>query len=79
MTKVELFEDIRKRHFVQEQSIRGIAQELNVHRRMVRQALESADPSARKQPEREPLVLTRSFRQIIDRWLLADRKALRKE
>lgn len=79
MTKVELFEDIRKRHFVHEQSIRGIASELHVHRRMVRQALEGAVPPARKQPKRQPLVLTRSFRQIIDQWLLEDRKAPRKQ
>lgn len=79
MTKVELFEDIRKRHFVHEQSIRGIASELHVHRRMVRHALEGAVPPARKQPEREPLVLTRSFRQLIDQWLLEDRTAPRKQ
>jgi len=79
VTKVELFEDIRKRHFVQEQSIRGIAQELHVHRRMVRQALESAVPPVRKQPRREPLMLTRPFRQLIDQWLITDRQAPRKQ
>jgi transposase len=79
VTKVELFEDIRKRHFVQEQSIRGIAQQLHVHRRMVRQALESAVPPARKPPRREPLVLTHSFRRLIDQWLLSDRRAPRKQ
>ena len=79
MTKVELFEDIRKRHFVHEQSIRGIAQALHVHRRMVRQALESSVPPARKQPERQPPVLTHAFRQIIDQWLLSDRQAPRKQ
>lgn len=52
MTKVELFEDIRKQNFVQGQSIRGIAQELQVHRRTERQALESAVPPARSRPSR---------------------------
>jgi len=79
VTKVELFEDIRKRHLVHEQSIRGIAEELHVHRRMVRQALESAVPPARKQPERERPVLRHTFRQQIDQWLLDDRKAPRKQ
>ena len=62
-----------------QQSIRGIAEELHVHRRMVRQALEGAVPPPRKQPKREPVVLTQSFRQIIDQWLLEDRKAPRKQ
>lgn len=79
MTKVELFELIRRDHYVDGQSRRAIAQARGVHRRTVRQALASARPAPRKAPVREPKVLTRALRQIIDGWLQADRQAPRKQ
>jgi transposase len=79
VTKVELFELIRRDHYVHGQSIREIAQQRGVHRRTVRQALASATPPARKAPVREPPVLTRALRQVIDGWLEADRRAPRKQ
>jgi len=76
---VELFELIRREHYVDGHSLRAIARRLGVHRRTVRQALASARPVPRKAPVREPPVLTRALRQIIDGWLQADRQAPRKQ
>ena len=79
MTKVELFEAIRRDKRVHGKGIRQIARERGVHRRMVREALESAIPRPRKPPEREPPVLTRELRVQIDKWLKEDRTAPRKQ
>lgn len=79
MTRVELFEAIRRDHFVRGKSIRGIARDRGIHRRMVRDALRSAVPPARKRPVREPPVLTPAMRVVIDAWLEADRTAPRKQ
>ena len=46
--KVELFEEIRREHAHGAGTIRAVAKELGVHRRMVRQALASAIPPERK-------------------------------
>lgn len=79
MTKVELFEAIRKDHLVEGESIRAIARDQQIHRRKVRQAIESAIPPARKRIVREPTVLTRALRSIVDQWLTEDRMAPRKQ
>ncbi len=79
MTKVELFELIRRDHKLEEQSIRGIARERGIHRRTVRQALSSAQPPERKKPKREPPVLTERLRGLVDEWLKADEQAPRKQ
>lgn len=75
MTKVELFELIRRDHYVEGYSIRHMARQRHRHRRMVRQALAAALPPPRKAVVREPWVLPRALRQIIDSWLTADREA----
>lgn len=72
---MELFELIRRDYYVEGHGIRHIARQRQVHRRMVRQALAAALPPRRKRPVREPWVLTWALRQIIDRWLVADREA----
>ncbi len=46
-TKVELFERIRREYEFGVGSIKGVAEKLRVHRRMVRQAISSADPHYR--------------------------------
>ncbi len=52
-TKVELIESIRReQRFGQMRSIRGLAKQFGVHRRMVRQALANALPPERKRPQR---------------------------
>jgi len=79
MTKVELFEAIRRDKFVHGKGIRQIARERQLHRRMVREALMSAVPRPRKAPERKPTVLTQALRAQVDEWLDSDRTAPRKQ
>ena len=50
--KVELFEQIRREYEFGVGTIKGLAGKLKVHRRMVRQALASAEPPARKPVKR---------------------------
>lgn len=79
MTKVELFEVIRREYFIHEKGIRRIARERGVHRRLVRQAIASALPAPRKVSEREAPVLTKPLQGVIDEWLRGDREAPRKQ
>lgn len=79
MTKVELFEAIRRDHHVRGLSIRQIAKQRGVHRRLVRQALSDAVPPARKVAERSSPVLDAQIRAQIDQWLVGDAKAPRKQ
>ncbi len=79
VTKVELFEFIRKEYFNQRKSIRQIAKEQRVHRRQVRRAIENAVPPTRKTACRKGTVLTLFVKQTIDRWLQADLQAPRKQ
>jgi transposase len=52
-SRVEQFENIRRQHRDEGASIRELARRHGVHRRTVRQALESAVPPARKTSERQ--------------------------
>ena len=79
MSKVELFEQIRRAWEVEGQSVRSLAREHRIHRRMVRQALQSARPPERKPAARQRPTLTREFRSLIDEWLGRDRQAPRKQ
>jgi transposase len=78
MTKVRLYELIRRAHKVEELGIRALAKKFNTHRRTVRAALESSTPKPRKQTER-PAPVVGPYRAIIAEWLLADTKAPRKQ
>jgi transposase len=76
--KVELFEQIRREYEFGIGTIKGVADKLGVHRRMVRQALANAEPPERKQSDRERRVIG-PLRPFIDAILEADRTAPRKQ
>ncbi|MHB8692661.1 MAG: IS21 family transposase [Solirubrobacteraceae bacterium] len=76
---MEQFEQIRRDHAREELSIRELAKRHGVHRRAVRQALESAIPPAKRAPEVRPAPKLGPYRAVIDAWLVADREAPRKQ
>jgi transposase len=78
-SRVELFEKIRRDHEFADLSTRELARRYGVHRRTVRQALESALPPERKRPEGRPAPALGSWREWIDEILVADRDAPRKQ
>jgi hypothetical protein len=78
-SRVELFEQIRKDRRVEGASIRALAYRHRVHRRTVRQALESAVPPPRKPYPRRPRPAIDAYAAVIDGWLLTDAKAPRKQ
>lgn len=76
---MELFEVMRRARLIEGKGIRAIAREFGVHRRLVRQAVQSAVPPSRKPPTRVPSVLTPGLRAVVDQWLAGDRTAPRKQ
>jgi transposase len=75
---VELFEEIRKAHDREELGIRALSARFAVHRRVVRQALESPIPPPRKAVVR-PAPLLDPWKPTIDGWLADDQEAPRKQ
>jgi transposase len=75
---VELFENIRREYEFGEGTIAGVARKLGVHRRMVREAIRSALPMARKKPDR-PYWKLGPFIPLIEDMLAADHIAPRKQ
>ena len=76
-SRVELFEQIRRDRDREGLSIHAMARRHGVHRRTVRQALESAVPPARKRPEGRPAPKLGEYRELVDSWLIADQTAPR--
>lgn len=79
MRRVELFELIRKDHYLLGESIRGISRKRGIHRRMVREALASAIPPEPKKPVRKRPVMTEEVVAFIDRILEDDKHAPKKQ
>jgi transposase len=77
-SKVEQFAAIRRDHRVDGLSIRALADKHGVHRRTVRQALESSIPPARKTPQRIAPRLE-PFKPAIDEMLRSDVEAPKKQ
>lgn len=77
-SRVELFAAIRRDARVEGLSVRALAVRYRVHRRTVRQALESAVPPPRKPPRRASPVLE-PVRALVDEMLRADVEAPRKQ
>jgi transposase len=78
-SRVELFEQIRRDREFEGLSIHALAGRHGVHRRTVRQALESPLPPPRKRPGGRPAPKLGAWRALIDSWLEADRAAPRKQ
>jgi transposase len=74
-SRVELFEQIRRDREFAGLSIRALARRHGVHRRAVRQALESPIPPPKRKPSHRPAPALASYRALIDGWLADDLKA----
>ena len=73
--KVELFEQIRREYEFGVGTVAGVARQLGVHRRLVRQALQSAWPSERRCPVRSRPRLA-PVQPFIDAMLEQDRQGV---
>jgi transposase len=78
-SRVELFEQIRRDRDREGLSIRALAEKYGVHRRTVRQALESSVPPPKRRPESRPAPKLGEYRELIDSWLIDDLAAPRKQ
>jgi transposase len=78
-SRVELFEQIRRDRDRDGLSVRALAAKHGVHRRAVRQALESPVPLVKRAPESRPAPKLGAYREVIDSWLIADLVAPRKQ
>ena len=78
-SRMEQFEQIRRDRDREGLSIRALAVRYGVHRRVVRQALVSPLPPAKRAAVGRPAPRLGPYRPLIDGWLEADRVAPRKQ
>lgn len=78
-SRVEQFEQIRRDRDREGLSIRALAERHGVHRRAVRQALESPVPPPKRTPITRPAPKLGAYRELIDGWLIDDQTAPRKQ
>jgi transposase len=78
-SRVELFEQIRRDRDREGLSLRALAARHHVHRRTVKQALESSVPPPKRRPVARPAPKLGEYRELIDEWLIADLVAPRKQ
>lgn len=76
---MELFENIRREHFIHGKSIRAISRQFHVHRRTVRQAIDNPIPPKRRTSPRLRPVFTDQLRALVDQWLDQDSQSPRKQ
>ena len=74
-SRVQQFEQIRRDRDREDLSIRALAERHGVHRRVVRAALESPLPAAKRRPESRPAPKLGAYRALIDEWLIDDLQA----
>ena len=74
-SRVEMFEQIRRDRDREGLSIRELARRHRVHRRAVRQALDSPLPPPRKRPAGRRSPVLGPYHRLIDEWLQGDREA----
>ncbi len=79
MIQVEEQEAIRRAYFVEDKSIRAIAEELHHGRRVVRRAIESADPAEYKLKEPREAPVLGPYKGRIDELLVENRTLPRKQ
>ena len=72
---MEQFERIRKDRAQEGLSIHALAKRHGVHRRAVRQALDSPIPPKKRSPISRPAPSIGAFKAIIDKWLIDDQSA----
>jgi len=77
---VELFEQIRQAYFVRGESKRAIAKRLQIHRRIINQALNDPRPPAKTSRVLEKnFLLTSAMKLKIEEWLKTDKSAPKKQ
>lgn len=76
---MSVYEQIRKAHEREGLSVRALARRFHVHRRDVRQALESAVPPARKPAPSRQAPKLGPWKPTVEGWLEADKGAPRKQ